>query len=302
MLQTVNLTKIYSNGVCALNSINISVPSRGCVCIIGPNAAGKTTLLKILSTQLLPTKGEAYVLGFNVVKEYKEIRKRISVVAQEAQPDPYMTPAEHVYWYLIARGASMTDAKQMTASTLKNLGLSDARDQQCGSLSGGQKRRTLIAMALATASDLLILDEPTAGLDPLGKRSIWSYLRNIVKSGTNMIITTHHMEEVEVIGDTVIFLNKGRVISVGSPMDFKRIVKYKFKILFNQTPLLTETMLSNYKRVNLGDKMIIYLTDNSELEQMSNKLAKIGVKFSVHPVGIEDAFIELVGDSYEEAY
>ncbi len=160
---TEKLVKVYADATEALMNVDIRCDEGQLCCIAGLNGAGKATLLRILSTQLLPTRGIAYVLGFNVVNEAERIRNRIAVVPQDASPAGHMSAWQHVYLYLASRGIALAQAKRSAKNALELLDLWDVKDKPAAMLSGGQRKRIIVAMALATDADVIFLDEPTAG-------------------------------------------------------------------------------------------------------------------------------------------
>jgi ABC-2 type transport system ATP-binding protein len=156
---TKDVVKIYRGNVVALNEVSFSIDKLGIIGLVGPNGAGKTTLIKILTTLTRPTRGKAEVLEYDVINDYEKIRRRISLVPQDASPELYLTPYEHVYWYLRSRGLSRGDAEKLTKDVLEKLGLWDHRSKVCAKLSGGMRQRVLIASALAVPADIYFLDE-----------------------------------------------------------------------------------------------------------------------------------------------
>ena len=183
------LTKVYPPNIDALRGVTFDLAGRALYVIAGPNGAGKTTLLRILYTALLPTSGEAYVFGYDVVKEAVEIRKHIAVVPQDAMPEPYLTPREFIELYLITRGFSRNDAVREARRALKIVGLEHVSNKLCLSLSGGEGKRVLVAAVLATNAELLFLDELTAGLDsavePVHKVGLDDAFRELVRRGVH---------------------------------------------------------------------------------------------------------------------
>ena len=295
ILSTNNLSKIYSDGTQALKDINISCKEGQLHCLVGPNGAGKTTLLRILSTQLLPTHGNAYIMGFDILREAEKVRKRIAVVPQDAGPDVTMTPWQHVYWYLISRGESLVQAKKAAESTLKLLGLWEIRDRYAIALSGGQRKRILVAMALATDADILFLDEPTAGLDPLARRSVWSALRERVKNGQTVFLTTHNMEEAEALADDLYMINKGEIVVSGTTSEFKSCLSYKFKVTLKLT-----TDADEFKKYGdlliVGDRITVYPRSDKELQRLIATCTTRGMRLEIRSVDLEDVFIKLIGE------
>ncbi|UNQ73679.1 ABC transporter ATP-binding protein [Infirmifilum sp. NZ] len=185
--------------------------------LVGPNGAGKTTFVKIATCLLKPTSGTLRVLGLDVTSDSEELRRRISLLPQDASPDTGATPLEHVAYYLFARGYSMADARARAREVLERLGLWDHRDKQCLRLSGGMRRLVLLAMALAPDVDAVFLDEPTSGLDPVNRVRIWGEVKRMSKEGVRVLVTSHEMDEVEENSDEVVMINRGRLVARGPP-------------------------------------------------------------------------------------
>ncbi|MEM3227577.1 MAG: ABC transporter ATP-binding protein [Candidatus Micrarchaeaceae archaeon] len=213
MIEIRNLKKRYSDGTRALNGITAEIDDKVAT-IIGRNGAGKTTLMRILSTQLLQTSGSATINGYDVVKEANKIRKMIVSIPQEASTVGYLTPMEHLKIYLTARGSSIAQAEQDAAAALKALELWNARSTPCDMLSGGMKRKVFVAMALAANAEIVFLDEPTTGLDPVSRFEVWSSIK-MLKS--NLILTTHYMDEAQELSKKVIMIDDGKIKEEGTP-------------------------------------------------------------------------------------
>jgi len=290
------LTKVYPPRVTALRGITFELPGRGLYVVAGPNGAGKTTLLRILYTALLPTSGAAYVLGYDVVKEATKLRKYIAVVPQDAVPEPYLTPREFVELYLIARGFSHSDAVKEARRALEIMGLEHVRDRICLELSGGEKKRVLVAATLATNAEIMFLDEPTAGLDPLGRASVHEALRNLVKARHTVVMTTHLLNEAEDTADLVVMINSGTLVALGRPDEVKsRILRYSHRIVIHspKDKLVEELKAIGVELHSEGSSVTVY-ADKDPMSKVITLLARYGVEFSVHRVGLDDAFRELV--------
>lgn len=212
MIETKNLTKKYSDGVLALNNVSFSADKR-VTSIIGRNGAGKTTLLRILSTQLMPTSGGALVNGVDIIKHPDRIRTKIVSIPQEAAPIGVLTAFEQVKMYLVGRGFSFSSSTQEANRSLDDIGLKEFKHTPTDTLSGGMKRKVFVAMALASNADVVFLDEPTTGLDPLSRMEVWSAIRQI---DSDIILTTHYMEEAQELSDEVILVETGNILEQGT--------------------------------------------------------------------------------------
>jgi ABC-2 type transport system ATP-binding protein len=290
---TKDVVKIYRGNVVALNEVSFSIDKLGIIGLVGPNGAGKTTLIKILTTLTRPTRGKAEVLEYDVVNDYEKIRRRISLVPQDASPELYLTPYEHVYWYLRSRGLSRGDAEKLTKDVLEKLGLWDHRNKVCAKLSGGMRQRVLIASALAVPADIYFLDEPTVGLDPLARRDVWNVLRDVSR-GSLIFLTTHYMEEAEALSDLLIMINRGRIIEIGSPKELIRKVPYKYKIVLDKK---IDLIKSSFKTVDTEKEKIIYVENENDLPDLLDYLLSQKIDFSLKTTTLEDLFIMKVRES-----
>ena len=213
MIEVKHLTKRYGRGSLALDYLSLRLNKR-ITSILGRNGAGKTTLMRILSTQLLPTSGTAAINQLDVVKDAWLVRDMISSIPQEAKPMNIETPYGHISMYLTARGIPASEIDKLTEKALRDLDLWRFRDKSTGDLSGGMRRKVFVAMALASKADVVFLDEPTTGLDPISRLEVWSAIKKL-KSST-ILITTHYMEEAKELSDEVVLIDEGRKVAQGS--------------------------------------------------------------------------------------
>jgi ABC-2 type transport system ATP-binding protein len=296
-VKSAGLCKVYHNkhtkeSVEALNGVNIDVKKGELFTLLGPNGAGKTTFLRIISTQLLPTGGDAHVLGFSVVKEPKEVRNHIAVVPQDVATYNNFTPWEYAYYFARLRGIDSVEAKKKAEEALKAVDLWDLRNRICQTLSGGEKRRAIIASVLSSDADVLMLDEPTSGLDAVARRGVWSALRELIGKGKTILLTTHMMEEAEMISDRLSIVNKGSVVACGRPDEIKALVKERFRVVINGE----FKQLSGYgETARLGDRNIVYLKTQDEVIDLLTDSLKMNLRAEASPVTLEDVFVKLVG-------
>jgi ABC-2 type transport system ATP-binding protein len=289
---TRELFKVYKGSVEALKDVAISVKQGELFTLLGPNGAGKTTFLRIISTQLMPTKGDAEVLGYNVIEEAEMVRRHIAVVPQDVAAYGNYTPWDYAYYFAKLRGMSSAEAKQSAKKALKAVELLELKNRVCASLSGGEKKRAIIASALASQADVLMLDEPTSGLDAVARRGVWSALRDMVQEGKTILLTTHIMEEAEMVSDRLAIINKGNVVANGSLEEIKRLAKERFRVVVSGK---LNSLSANYEVVTLGDKHIIYVNGEDEALELVRKVLKKGLKAEAAPITLEDVFVKLVG-------
>jgi ABC-2 type transport system ATP-binding protein len=288
---TTKLAKTYEGNVQALQGIDLTVPRGQLFTLLGQNGAGKTTFLRILSTQLEATSGDGQVLDYSVTRQPNEVRKHIAVVPQEATAYSMRTPWEYAYTFARLRGASKQDAKSLAEQAMKDTDLWEQRNQICLSLSGGQKRRAIIASALASHAEVLMLDEPTIGLDAVARRTVWSALRRMVREGRTILLTTHNMEEAEIISDTLAIIDKGQVVAQGRPEEVRALVNQKYRVVVEG-----DFDCSTYEdRVEMGDRQIIYLHNQGDALTLVGDVLKTGARAAAAPVTLEDVFVKLVG-------
>jgi len=211
-----DLKKRYAGGTQALSGVSLTVPAGELFALLGPNGAGKTTIIGIITGLVTKTGGKVEVFGIDIDKEPERARTLIGVCGQEINFDPWMKPLDVLVnqagYYGIPRSLAIPRAKKL----LQDLGLGDKGDQIGFKLSGGMKRRLMIARALIHEPKFLILDEPTAGVDVELRRSMWDYLTTLTKSGITILLTTHYLEEAERLAAHVAIINKGEIAAKGT--------------------------------------------------------------------------------------
>lgn len=291
-IQSFNLKKIYENGVEALKNVSLSIKEGELYTLLGPNGAGKTTFLRIISTQLMPTEGDAEILGHSVLKEPEEVRKHIAVVPQDAITYGNFTPWEYAYYFALLRGMSRMQAKESAEKALKSVELWHMKDRTCSTLSGGEKKRVIIASALSSDAEIFMLDEPTSGLDAVARRKVWATLRELVKEGKTILLTTHMMEEAEMVSDRLAILNHGTVLAEGSLNDIRSLVEERYRVVVGSD---AEILQSYTEVTKIGDRFIVYLKSESEALKLVRKMLKKGSKAEAAPITLEDVFVKLVG-------
>ncbi|MGB9683596.1 MAG: ABC transporter ATP-binding protein [Candidatus Bathyarchaeales archaeon] len=302
-VKSVNLVKTYDGKetVEALKGVSLSIKKGELFTLLGPNGAGKTTLLRIISTQLLPTNGEAYVLGFNVVDRAESVREHIAVVPQDVATYGNFTPWEYCYYFSLLRGMTKQKAKETSEKALKAVELWELKNRTCATLSGGEKKRAIIAAALASDAEVLMLDEPTSGLDAVARRKVWTVLREMIEEGKTILLTTHIMEEAEMVSDRLAIIHKGELIAQGTIEEIKSLTKEKFRVVVEGKSLKTlDKFISNHSSVSFGSKRIIYIDNGDEAIELVKKALKNGLKAEASPITLEDVFVKLIGGEMNE--
>jgi len=271
MIETFSLSKVYDKGITALSGITTTINDR-LTAIIGRNGAGKTTFSRIVSTQLEPTSGSAIIDGLDILRDARRIRKRIVSIPQEASPISVLTPLEQVKLYLVGRGLSIKEGHAETIRVLDAMNMRDFKNSPADTLSGGMKRKIFVCMAIASNADIVFLDEPTTGLDPVSRMEVWSSLGEL--SG-EVILTTHYMEEAQELADRVILFERGRIIEDGTVENL--LSKFRGKVRV-ECPQLDDY---DYR---IGNRVIKYVNRKEANEY-------IGLGCKVKPITLDDIFL-----------
>ncbi|MCX8203388.1 MAG: ABC transporter ATP-binding protein [Nitrososphaeria archaeon] len=297
-VESEDLWKTYDGQNWVLKGATLTVNEGEVFALLGRNGAGKTTFIRIACTLLKPSRGTVRVLGRDVIADAGWIRRRIAVVPQEGRPSNLSTPWAHVYYYLIARGMPRSEAARRASEYLEAMELWEVKDVICGNLSGGMRQRVYVAMAMATEADVLFLDEPTIGLDPISKTTMWSQIRRASEEGRTVIVTTHNMEEAETISDRVSIINAGRIVVTGSVEEVMSAVEYDYRV--DVEGMADPQELNAYGPVRrIGDRFRV-LTTASGARELAEVAVERGWRVNVSKTSLEDAFILLAGGHVED--
>ena len=215
-VETLNLSKTYANehGATpppALDGVSLAIPQGAIFGLLGPNGAGKSTLINILAGLVVPSSGSARICGYDIDGDMRAARRSIGIVPQELNIDPFFTPRESLE--LQAGMYGVPASARRTDEILEAVGLSDKADSYSRRLSGGMRRRLLVAKAMVHSPPVLVLDEPTAGVDVGLRRQLWAYVRKLNTQGTTVLLTTHYLEEAEELCDTIAIIDHGKLIT-----------------------------------------------------------------------------------------
>jgi len=222
VVEAEDLEKIYPGGVRALNGVSFKVYRGEIYSILGPNGAGKTTTMKIIATLLKPTSGRATVMGIDVASEPEKVRKIIGYVPQDLSADDELTGLENVALQARLYGIPKGEARRRSLELLEMVGLKDAANRMVRSYSGGMRRRLELAMGLVNEPELLILDEPTLGLDVQSRLGLWEYIRRLKRErGLTILMTTHYMDEADRLSDRIAIIDRGKIAAEGTPEELK---------------------------------------------------------------------------------
>ena len=301
ILEANELVKYYrSREEPALDKLNLRVERGRIFTLLGRNGAGKTTFLRIASTQLLPTSGSLRVLGLDVVKEANAIRQKIAITPQEAKPLWTLNAIDHLILALMMRGVSHSAAAKKAREVIEALELTEFQKISSENLSGGLRQRILIAMTVASDVELMFLDEPTIGLDPIGRRRVWDELIRLKKEERRTIIlTTHYMDEAEALSDDLALIERGKVLAKGTPAEVrsKHLVS---KVRVDASAGFSADELAPYGRVTKAGNLLRLFVSERVAEEISRQALRRNASISVSPVTLDDVFVEIVGSRMEE--
>lgn len=293
----------------ALDRVDLAIPRGTLYSLLGPNGAGKTTLIKILSTLLIPDEGWARVAGFDVVEETSEVRRRIGVVlGGERALYLRLTAWDNLWFFSQLYGIPPGEARRRIRDLLELVGLEEWAHVRVENYSKGMKQRLHIARGLINDPEVLLLDEPTIGLDPAAARHVRDLIRRIVAEGRTVILTTHYMAEAEELSDRIGIIDKGRIIAEGSPDDIRRLVGpervVELRLAGDGRGLdaLIEGMGAKRLAVEEGDSVVVYKVLVSNVDSFMDELARVvargGLKvrgIEVKEPSLEEVFLKLTG-------
>lgn len=215
-----NLVRHFGD-VHAVNGIDLTVNAGEIFGFLGPNGAGKSTAVRMLTTLLRPTSGTARVAGYDVAKQPNEVRRRIGVALQDAAIDPLMTGNELLQLQAVLYGIPSSKTASRAGELLERVGLTAAADRRVGTYSGGMRRRLDLALSLIHQPSVLFLDEPTTGLDPMSRLTLWEEVRRLNQEGTTVMLTTQYLEEADQLADRIAIIDKGTIVREGRPSELK---------------------------------------------------------------------------------
>jgi len=297
-----HLNKTYASGFQALKDVNLEIRRGEIFALLGPNGAGKTTLINIICGIVKPSSGAVAVDGHDILTDYRAARSLIGLVPQELTTDAFETPPATMSFSRGLFGKPPDPAH--IEKVLKDLSLWDKRDARIITLSGGMKRRILIAKALAHEPEILFLDEPTAGVDVELRKDMWQLVRELRASGVTIILTTHYIEEAEEMADRVGVINKGEIILIEDKVELMHKLGKKQLTLELRDPMMTiPAALSEYKLMLGPDgKSLIYDYDpkgeRTGITTLLDELRAAGIGFrdlQTRQSSLEDIFVTLVG-------
>ncbi|HEY0632970.1 MAG TPA: ATP-binding cassette domain-containing protein [Thermoleophilaceae bacterium] len=310
-IETRDLRRTFKGGVEAVRGIDLSIPRGEVFGFLGPNGAGKTTTVRILCTLLPPSAGSASVAGIDVVEDAAAVRRRIGVALQEIGLDPVQSGRELLELQCGLYGITGPDAKRRAEELLELVGLTDAADRRTKTYSGGMKRRLDLASALVHSPEVLFLDEPTTGLDPASRLTVWDEVRRINAAGTTVFLTTQYLEEADQLCDRLAIIDAGTIVAEGPPERLKAqmghdVVRLE---LDGADPATTEAAIGELpgleRVVAEPQEIALYLEDGAgSIAEIVRRLDRADIRvgaISVSRPSLDDVFLQATGRRLEGA-
>jgi ABC-2 type transport system ATP-binding protein len=301
IISIAGLTKTYASGLAALKNIDLEIRKGEIFALLGPNGAGKTTLISILCGIVTPSSGKVTADGHDILRDYRAARAKIGLVPQELATDTFETVWATVTF---SRGLfGYSPNPEYLEKILRALSLWEKRKDKIMTLSGGMKRRVMIAKALAHEPQILFLDEPTAGVDVTLRRDMWALVRNLRESGVTIILTTHYIEEAEEMADRIGVINKGELIVVEDKATLMKKLGKKQLTLVLQEPLtvLPPDLADWNLHLNGDGSELAYTFDPHEertgIPSLLRRMSELGISFkdlNTHQSSLEEIFVNLV--------
>ena len=301
LIQSRNLTKKFGN-LTAVDHIDFEVYKGECVGFLGPNGAGKTTTVRMIYCFLPPTEGQLLVAGMDVVKQSREIKGLVGVAPQEDNLDPDFTVMKNLLVYSRYFDIPKAEALKRAGDQLRFFQLQDKQNVQIVELSTGMKRRLIVARALINEPQILLLDEPTTGLDPQARHSVWDEIRALRKRGVTIIITTHYMDEAAELCDRIFIMDNGRIIEQGKPAELVKKHVGEDVLEFDMDEKLTEALKIEFPDAafeSFGERVHVFTTQpHGVFERFLEKHPATNV--TIRNANLEDVFLKLTGRKLKE--
>jgi ABC-2 type transport system ATP-binding protein len=304
-IRITDLSKTYSGGKQALHDVSVDVPRGQIFGLLGPNGAGKSTLINILAGMVVKSSGTVDVWGFDIDKHPRNAKRSIGIVPQEILFDPFFTPREALE--IQAGLYGVPKAERITERLLGAVRLTDKADAYARTLSGGMKRRLLVAKAMVHSPPILVLDEPTAGVDVELRRQLWDYVRKLHTQGVTIVLTTHYLEEAEELCDRIAIINHGRVIANEPTRELVAKAQEKAVVVTFDRDIAEVPANSSFENISLIDERtleITYRKDQTNAGQVLGALTADGlsiVDVSTRDPDLEDVFLSLTSADQEAA-
>jgi ABC-2 type transport system ATP-binding protein len=292
-----DLAKTYAGGKIALGGVSFDVPRGQIFGLLGPNGAGKSTLINILSGMVRKTGGTASIWGFDIDEHPRNAKNSIGIVPQEIVFDPFFTPLETLE--LVAGLYGVPKAKRHSMELLEAVGLADKAHAYARTLSGGMKRRLLVAKALVHSPPVLVLDEPTAGVDIELRQQLWTYVRSLNERGVTVVLTTHYLEEAEELCDRIAIINHGQLIANKPTRELVDMAREKVVVVTTDADISVPPAHACFEKVEMGgprELAIAYNKDRTNAGEVLGAVQALGhriVDVSTREADLEDVFLNL---------
>ena len=298
-IKIINLFKSYEN-VHAVNGIDLEIKKGEFYGLLGPNGAGKSTTINSITSLVKPSKGSIEIFGKNIEDNFRFARSKVGIAQQEVSQDWFFPVEQLLYFQAGFYGVLRKDAKERIEYLLNKLGLSKHRSKKMRELSGGMKRRLQIAKALVHDPDIIILDEPTAGVDVELRHDLWTYLQELHTEGKTILLTTHYIDEAELLCERVGIIDKGKLIVEDSVNNLKKMVKNSSIEIQLKDELENKPQFLNDYEHHIEDKKINIIIDkpNMELPSIILKFSEKAIKIEdihIPQTSLEDVFLDLTG-------
>jgi ABC-2 type transport system ATP-binding protein len=298
-IRTIGLRRAFGK-LEAVKGIDLEVAPGELYGFLGPNGAGKTTTVRMLVTLLRPTGGRAEVAGFDVVTQQAEVRRRIGVALQEAALDLLMTGRELMELQATLHGIDPSHVRSRAADLIERVGLADAQDRRVGTYSGGMRRRLDLAMALIHEPEVLFLDEPTTGLDPVSRLTLWDEIRRLKNQGTTVFLTTQYLEEADQLADRVGIISAGEIVAEGTPAVLKaEIGRPRLEISLAQQG---DARRAGEMLADLGEIVPCHADHDLAIKLASGAEQIAGVVRRLDDAGFHVASLELVEPTLDDVF
>jgi len=300
MVEAVNLSKVYKSGFTAVAGIDFQLRRGEAFGFLGPNGAGKSSTMRMISCVSPRSGGSLRILGREAAEEGSAIRARIGVVPQDDTLDTELTVRENLLIYGRYFGLSKPVIRERTQQLLEFARLTDKADDQVEALSGGMRRRLTIARALINEPEILLLDEPTTGLDPQARHLLWERLYQLKSQGVTLILTTHYMDEAEQLCDRLMVMDAGRIVAEGSPRELieHHVTRDVLELRFppGEQQIMAEKVAALGERIeNLPDRLLLYCDDGEQALAAVHAQAITPLTALVRRASLEDVFLTLTG-------
>lgn len=296
------LTKYFQDR-CAVDNISFSIHRGECLGFLGPNGAGKTTTIKMLLGLAMKSSGSITLLDMHIPEQLREAKQLIGVVPQVDSLDPDLTVQENLLTYAAFFNISRQIALAKADKLLQFFALANRRNEVIENLSGGQRRRLLLARALINDPKLLILDEPTVGLDPQSRQLIWQHLEMLQGQGITMLLTSHYLDEVERLSDKVLILDHGTIVAQGVPQQLIKELVGTDVFEVDGTPSELDTLEQAFQKCSATTERVsdrLYAYTREDCSRLEGLLAN-SRKWLRRPANLEDLFIQLTGRTLQES-